>query len=316
VALSSPCAFSVDDILMSLFSLVSKIRPRALILGALRQWMQQRVSSKAAALAMYMIFSLAPMLILVMAVAAVFFGDQTVRVELVERLRDLVGERGAEVIQIVLASAHESKGGWAAALLSIVVLMLSATSAFHELKQSLDELWWASPDTPPRVQAQARRPASGIRMLVQARVRAFALVLVLALFLLASLMASAALSTLQHHYGELWTHASMVLVGDYLARVFSFVIVVALFAVVFKLLPDSDAPWLHVIPGAMVTAGLFLIGKWGIGLYLSHSSIASAYGVTGSVVVLLLWIYYSSLMFFFGAVLTRQYVLQMAEGSA
>jgi len=194
--------------------------------------------------------------------------------------------------------------------------MLSATSAFNELKQSLDELWQASPDAHPRAQAKTRRPVSGIRMLVQARVRAFALVLVLALFLLASLMASAALSALQHHYGELWTHTTVVAVGDYLARVFSFAIVVALFAVVFKLLPDSDAPWLHVIPGSIVTAGLFLIGKWGIGLYLSHSSIASAYGVTGSVVALLLWIYYSSLMFFFGAVLTQQYVLQMAEGSA
>jgi len=290
---------------MPVFSAVRRIRPRALMLDALRQWSRQRVSSKAAALAMYMIFSLAPMLILMLAVAAVFFGEQTVRAELVERLRDLVGVRGAEVIQIVLASAHESKGGWVAALLSIVVLMFSATSAFNELKQSLDELWQGDAASP--------RPMSGIRTLVQARVRAFALVLVLVLFLLLSLMASAALGALQNYGGELWTHTTVMQASAYLSRFFSFAIVVALFAVVFKLLPDSDAPWLHVIPGAMVTTGLFSLGKWGIGFYLSHSSIASAYGVTGSVVVLLLWIYYSSLMFFLGAVLTRQYVLQVAQ---
>jgi len=139
--------------------------------------------------------------------------------------------------------------------------------------------------------------------------------LVLVLFLLLSLMASAALGALQNYGGELWTHTTVMQASAYLSRFFSFAIVVALFAVVFKLLPDSDAPWLHVIPGAMVTTGLFSLGKWGIGFYLSHSSIASAYGVTGSVVVLLLWIYYSSLMFFLGAVLTRQYVLQVAQDS-
>jgi len=282
------------------------IRFKALILDSISQCSRQRASSKAAALAMYMIFSLAPMLILVIAVAGLFFGEQAVRAELVERLRDLMGDRGAEIVQIVLASAYESSGGWIAALLSVVVLMFSATTAFHELKQSLDELW----DVHSGPQAS---PSDGLRDVMRARLRAFGLVLILALFLLISLTISAMLNTLHNHYGALWTHAALVVASDYLSQLFSFAIVVALFAVVFKLLPNAGTPWLHVIPGAVVTAGLFLTGKWAIGLYLGYGGVASAYGAAGSVVALLLWIYYSSLIFFFGAVLTRQYVLQTSE---
>jgi len=285
-----------------LFSL-SKIRPKALILDAAKQWARQRASSKAAALALYMIFSLAPMLILVIAVAGVFFGEQAAQAELIERLHTLTGQRGAELIQIVLASAYESQGGWIAALLSIMVLIFSATSAFSELKQSLDELWDVEIST-----------QTSLRGLVQTRLRAFGLVLVLALFLLISLAASATLAALQHYDGEFLAHtATLMVASDIASWLFSFVIVAALFAVVFKLLPEVGAPWLHVIPGALVTAALFLVGKWAIGLYLSHGRIASAYGAAGSVVALLLWIYYSSLIFFFGAVLTRQYALQMLD---
>src|SRR5690606_8408513 len=234
-------------------------------------WSRQRASSKGAALALYMVFSLAPMLILVIAVAGAFFGEDAVRAELVGQLRDLIGERGAEVIQIVLASAHESGSGLLAAFISLGVLLFSATTAFNELKQSLDELW----EVPPSQD-------KALSQLVRARLRAFGLILVLALFLLVSLAVNAALAAMRSYYGALWSSSAFAALADALSNLFSFAVVTALFAVVFKLLPRVWVPWRHVVPGAVVTAALFLVGKWVIGWYLSKGSVASAYGAAGS----------------------------------
>lgn len=282
------------------------LRPRhiqCLAVESAKQWSRHRASSKGAALALYMVFSLAPMLILVIAVAGAFFGEEAVRAELVGQLRDLTGERGAEVVQTVLASAHESGSGGLAALISIAVLVFSATTAFNELKASLDELW----EVPPEA-------ASGIKHMVRARLQAFGLVLVLALFLLISLTVNAGLAATRRHYGELWSHSAFAQAGELVASTFSFAVVTALFAVVYKLLPSVRIDWRDVIPGALVTAILFLVGKWGIGLYLGRDSVASAYGAAGSVIALLLWIFYSSQIFFFGAVFTRQYALLREKG--
>ena len=274
-----------------------------LVVDSFKQWSLHRASSKGAALALYMVFSLAPMLILVIAVAGVFFGEEAVQAELVGQLRDLTGERGAEVVQTVLASAQESGSGGLAALISIGVLIFSATTAFNELKGSLDELW----DVPPTA-------SGGIRGLVRARLQAFGLILVLALFLLISLVVNAALAAAQRHYGAFWEFSAFAYVGEMVAFCFSFAVVTALFAVVYKLLPSVPISWRDVIPGAIVTAMLFLVGRWGIGLYLGQDSIASAYGAAGSVIALLLWIFYSSQIFFFGAVFTRQYSLLREKG--
>ena len=283
-------------------TLLRFLRPRelfGLLKDSANQWSRHRASSKGAALSLYMVFSLAPMLILVIAVAGAFFGEEAVRSELFGQVRDLTGERGAEVIQTVLASAHESGKGWLAALFSISVLVFSATTAFAELKASLDELWEADPDQ-----------SSGIQGLVRSRMLSFGLVLVLGLFLLLSLMVNAALGVARGYYGDLWTNSYVAIVGEWISSLFSFAVVTALFAVVFKLLPSANVLWRHVIPGAVVTAALFLIGKWGIGLYLGNGAATSAYGAAGSLIALLLWIYYSAQIFFFGAVFTRQYSLR------
>ena len=176
------------------------------------------------------------------------------------QLRDLTGERGAEVIQTVLASAHESGGGWIAALISIFVLIFSATTAFAELKASLDELWDVS----------ARQ--KGLQGMVRSRMLSFGLVLVLALFLLISLTVNAGLAAARAStHGDLWTASSFAVVAEWISNLFSFSVVVALFAVIFKLLPSARITWRDVIPGAIVTAALFLVGKWGIGVYLSRA---------------------------------------------
>ena len=274
-----------------------------LLMDSINQWSDRRASSRARRWR-YMVFSLAPMLILVIAVAGAFFGEDAVRSELFTQLRDLTGERGAEVIQTVLASAHESGGGWIAALISIFVLIFSATTAFAELKASLDELWDVS----------ARQ--KGLQGMVRSRMLSFGLVLVLALFLLISLTVNAGLAAARKYYGDLWTASSFAVVAEWISNLFSFSVVVALFAVIFKLLPSARITWRDVIPGAIVTAALFLVGKWGIGVYLSRGAAVSAYGAAGSLIALLLWIYYSAQIFFFGAVFTRQFALRFGKARA
>lgn len=273
-----------------------------LLMDSAKQWSSHRASSKGAALALYMVFSLAPMLLLVIAVAGAFFGEEAVRSELFAQLRDLIGERGAEVIQTVLASAHESGSGWIAAMVSIGVLIFSATTAFAELQASLDELW--------EVQANQK---SGIKGLVRSRLLSFGLVLVLALFLLVSLTVNAGLAAARGIYGSLWANSTFSIVAEWASNLFSFSVVAALFAVIFKLLPSAKISWPDVIPGAVVTAALFLLGKWGIGLYLSRGAAVSAYGAAGSLIALLLWIWYSAQIFFFGAVFTRQFALRFGK---
>ncbi|AVJ29862.1 YihY/virulence factor BrkB family protein [Achromobacter spanius] len=273
-----------------------------LLMDSAKQWSSHRASSKGAALALYMVFSLAPMLLLVIAVAGAFFGEEAVRSELFAQLRDLIGERGAEVIQTVLASAHESGSGWIAAMVSIGVLIFSATTAFAELQASLDELW--------EVRANQK---SGIKGLVRSRLLSFGLVLVLALFLLVSLTVNAGLAAARGIYGSLWANSTFSIVAEWASNLFSFSVVAALFAVIFKLLPSARISWPDVIPGAVVTAALFLLGKWGIGLYLSRGAAVSAYGAAGSLIALLLWIWYSAQIFFFGAVFTRQFALRFGK---
>jgi len=271
--------------------------PVALLIDSARQWSRHRASSKGAALALYMMLSLAPMLILVIAMAGTFFGEDAVRMELVGQLRSLVGERGAEAIQIVLASAHESGSGWLAALISVMLLVVGATTAFAELKRSLDELWEVPPGS----------AAGGLSGMVRERVLSFGVVLALALFLLLSLALNATLAGLRHYYAAWWDMSVFATLADWASNLFSFAIVTALFAVVYKILPAVHIPWRDVLPGAVMTAALFLVGKWGIGLYLGRGAAVSAYGAAGSVIALLLWIYYSAQIFFFGAVLTREY---------
>ena len=214
------------------------------------QWSKHRAASQGAALALYMVFSLAPMLILVIAVAGFFFGEEAVRDELVMQLRDLMGEQGAEVIQTVLASAQESKSGLIAALVSVGLLIFSATTAFAELQSSLDDMW----------EVPERQQPDGIVGFVRSRFLSFGLVLVLALFLLFSLVVNAALAAAKTYYGVLWENSAFATVAGVIAWLFSFSVVTALFAVVYKLLPSTKLSVLarrdswrhpdgHAVPG-------------------------------------------------------------------
>lgn len=274
-------------------------RSAQVLIGAARQWSVHRAASKGAALSFYTLFSMAPVLVLVISIAGLFFGEQAARGEIFGHIKGLVGDQGAAAVETVLAATKRSGHGLFAAITAVALLVVGATSAFSELKSSLDELW----EVPPRQQ-------SGLWGLLRARLLSFSLILVLAFLLLVSLIVNAALAVVQRFWGEIWAGAGFFApVAQAVSSVFAFAVVSLLFGTIFKMLPETRVAWRDVALGAVVTAMLFSLGKRFIGLYLGSSAVASSYGAAGSVVALMLWIYYSAQIFFFGALVTRQYAL-------
>lgn len=270
--------------------------------AAIQAWFEHRAASKGAALSFYMLFSLAPILVLVISIAGLFFGAEAARGEIFAQLNGLVGEQGAAAIQGILAATHRAGGSGVAAAIAFGILIVGATSAFAELKSSLDDIWHAPPPA-----------GAGWKTLLRARVLSFSIVLALAFMLLVSLVVNAALAVVDRFWGALWTASWFAPVADAISTAFSFAVVTALFAVIFKMLPNARIAWRDVTMGALITALLFAVGKRLIGLYLGNSAVASSYGAAGSVVALMLWVYYSAQIFFFGAELTRQYALQFGS---
>lgn len=271
---------------------------KKILLESFKSWLDHRASSKGAALAFYTLFSLTPILILVIAVAGYFFGAQAAQGEIIGQIQGLVGPHGAQAIQALLAAAHNPTSGLIATVSAIALLLVGMTSAFAELKDSLDEIW----NVPqPR--------ASAIMTLLRTRLLSFGIVLALALMLLISLVISAALAVLERYIANIGGGGSLVVLS-FLSSLISFSIIAALFAVIYKTLPDAPLSWRDVWIGAVVTALLFTLGKYLIGLYLGNSDVASSFGAAGSLVALLLWIYYSAQIFFLGAEFTRQYALR------
>jgi membrane protein len=214
----------------------------------------------------------------------------------------LMGGQGADAIKTILAGARHENHGLAGAV-SLVLVLVSATSAFAELKDSLDELW----EVPPSAR-------SGLWGVVRERFLSFGLILVLALMLLASLAVSTALAAL----GNLWgggADSPFRIISLIVSNTVSFLVVTALFAVIFKYLPATKITWKDVFLGALITAILFTVGKSLIGFYVAHANISSSYGAAGSVVILITWIYYSAHIFFYGSLVTYEYAHRLGSRS-
>lgn len=271
-------------------------KARGVIVDAIKQWVDDRAGSKGAALAYYTLFSLSPMLIIVLAIAGAVFGEDAARGAIFQKLHGLVGADGAQAIQILLSNARNPKAGVAATIIALVLLAIGATTVFGELKESLDDIWRAP-----------KSSQSGITHSLRTRLLSFSIILVLAFLLLASLAVNAALSVLEKYLGGFWAESAYVL--QLLSSLLSFVVMAALFAAVYKLLPQQQLSWSDVAIGSLITALLFSFGKKLIGVYLGNSHMIGSYGATGSVIALLLWVYYSAQVFFLGAELTRQYAL-------
>jgi membrane protein len=271
----------------------------ALIKDAANGWSVHRASRIGAALAFYTVFSLGPILLLAVAVAGFFFGQHAARSEIHQQIGTLIGAKAAAEVQTVLQRAHRPAAGIVATAISVVTLLFSADVALVELKSGLDEIW--------SVPSETRR---WYWEYLLSRLLSIALILSLGFLLLASLLFSAALGALAG------LSRGIFIVGLVLRStnaILSFGLAVLLFATVFKVLPSVRLTWKDVLVGALITAVLFTVGKFAIGLYLGSSTVASTYGAAGSVIVLLLWVYYSAEVFLFGAELTRGYACRFGS---
>ncbi len=264
-----------------------------LLLRAGRTWIDEDAPAMGAAIAYYTVFSLAPLLVIVIAIAGALLGREAVQGQVVNEISGLVGAEGARLVQDLLASASDTGRGLAAGLVSAGVLLVGATTVFAQLKSSLDRIWQVPPQARP----------SGLWALLRARLVSFGLVLGVAFLLMASLAVSAALAALGTWAGGLapgWEPALQALHMAVSLAVFT-----ALFALIYKLLPSVRIAWRDVWVGAGVTALLFEAGKLAIGLYLGKSGVTRAFAAAGSLVVVLVWVYFAAQVFLLGAAFTR-----------
>ena len=266
------------------------------ILGLLKQtvneWLDDRGFTRSASLSYYTVFSIAPLLLIAVAVAGFVFGKDAVTGQLHQELQGIVGDEGATAIQEMMKSASKPGRGVLASLLGFTMLVVGATGAFVELQDTLNDMWGVD-----------KNKSSGVIGFLRARVLSLAMVVVIAFLLLVSLVVSTALSALG-------SYSASALPGWELALqvanvLFSFVVITVLFAAMYKLLPNVSIAWKDVWLGAAFTSILFAIGKLLIGLYLGKTSVSSSYGAAGSFAVLLIWVNFSSMILFFGAEFTQ-----------
>lgn len=276
-------------------------RLKFIVIESINAWIDHRASSKGAALAFYTLFSMIPILLLAIAIVGYFFGAEHAQSEITMRLRALIGHDSTQAILALLETTQDPATGLITTTLASILLLLTTTSVFAELKGSLDELWGLD----------KFRHSAFIEFL-RTRLLAFTLVLVLALLLLISIIVSAALVLVEGYINWVWG-SSIVLIATTSASLISFGVTASMFAVIFKTLPDTVLSWRDAWIGATFTALLFSLGKYGIGLYLGNSNVVASFGAAGSLVALLLWVYYSAQIFFLGAEFTRQYALHFGS---
>lgn len=262
---------------------------------AVLSWKADYAPSMGAALAYYTVFSVAPLLLIVISVAGLVFGEEAARGEIMVQLSGLMGEQGARAVQGMLESVNKPKEGIVATVIGIALLVVGATTVFGELQDALDRIW----------RAPARDGGSGWLNLLRVRLLSFSLIMGLGFLLMVSLVASAALAAL----GKWWApvFGRWALLGQAVDFCLSFVMITVGFAMIYKFMPRVRVQWRDVWVGAAVTALLFTIGKYLIGLYIGKSSVASGYGAAGSLVVVLVWVYYSAQIFLLGAEFTWVY---------
>jgi membrane protein len=260
----------------------------SLVRAAARAWSDDYAPSMGAALSYYTLFSIAPLLLIVIGVAGLVFGAEAARGEIFGQLRGMMGDEGAAAVERLLQSAGHPMEGTLATLAGFAALLLGASTVFNELQNDLDRIWRAPP--PPK----ARR-FSGPLNLVRARLLSFGMILGIAFLLMVSLVLSAMLSA----FGK-WA-------GQAAEAGLSFALMTAAFALIYKVIPRARVAWRDVWVGAAFTALLFAAGKFLIGVYIGRSSIASAFGAAGSLVVVMVWVYYSAQIFLLGAEFTRLY---------
>jgi membrane protein len=276
------------------------VTPWSLLRDAADAWITDRCASMGAALAYYTLFSLAPLLLIVVSIAGLFFGAEAARGEVQDQLQGLLGPAGASAVQDLLASANWPAGSLLATAGGVLLMLVGATTVFAELQGTLDHIWQA-----PSTQAP------GWWALLRARLLSFGLILGVGFLLIVSLLVSAAMAAVQ----KLWSPwlGSWSTWVDLIGAFVGFALMTALFAMIYKMMPRTRIAWQDVWLGAAMTSGLFLIGRQLIGLYIGHGAVTSGFAAAGSLVAVLVWVYYSAQIFLFGAELTWIYAHQLGS---
>ncbi len=265
-----------------------------LLKSATKNWIADNAQRLGAALAFYTVFAVSPLFIIAIFVASLVFDQTAVRAALFDQVADLAGQKGARALESALAASLPHQQGVFATMVAVITWFVMATGVFMELQAALNRIWGVEP-----------RPGQGIWGFLKARLLSFAMVMVIGFLLLVSLVVSAVLAALAGYVSALVPRFDMLMM---IANgIVSFGVITLLFAGVFKVLPDVKISWGDVWIGAGVTALLFTGGKFLLGLYLGQNSTVSAYGAAGSLVLILLWVYYSAQILFFGAELTQAY---------
>jgi membrane protein len=265
-------------------------------------WMEDNALRLSASLAFYSVFSLAPLLVIAVSIAALIFNEQTVRDQISAQLEALAGARAADALEALLVTtAAQKRTGAVAAIVGIAAMVFVASGVFAELKDALNTIWGV-----------VVKPGRAWLQLIRDRFLSFSMVLSIGFLLLVSLLLSATLTAISKYMN--WLLPLPAFVWQTLDLVGSLVVITVLFAMIFKILPNVRIGWHDVWIGAVVTSLLFVLGKFLIGFYLGASSITSAYGAAASVVIVLLWVYYSACILFFGAEFTKVYACKFGPG--
>jgi membrane protein len=258
------------------------------------RWSERQAPRLGASVAFYSILSFAPMLVLVTALIALVFGHESAQAALINDARQWIGDRGAETVQTLLKNAQQPASGILATVLAFITLLFGASAVFIELQDALNLMWDVS-----------ERNATSLMGLIRQRLFSFGMVLSVGFLLLIFLIISAGLAFVGHYFGQFVPMPPVILQA--INFITSFVAISGLFALMFKYVPAAKISWKDVSIGAVGTAFLFSIGKFLLGLYLGQAGVGSTYGAAGSLVAVVVWIYYSAQIFFFGAEFTRVY---------
>jgi membrane protein len=272
----------------------------SLLKEAATDWSHDRAPRLGAALAYYTVFSMVPLLIIIIAVIGMVFGQEAAQSSIMEQIRTLVGDQSAVALKEMIERANQPSTGILSTVIAIGTLLIGASAFFGELQAALNTVWGLEP-----------KEGLGIWGFVKSRFLSLATVLGTAFLLLVSLVLSTALSALGTWFGGLLPLPEFVLQA--INVLLSFAVITGLFALIFKVLPDAHIAWRDVTIGAALTSALFTIGKFAISLYLGKSSVGSAYGAAGSLVILLVWVYYSAQILLYGAEFTQVYANRRGE---
>ncbi len=266
------------------------------------EFLEDNAIKLSASLAYYTIFSLAPMLIVIISLTGIFLGNQAVQGELYQQIRMYVGDEAALQIQSMIGDADVIKEGLKATVIGIVTMLIGATGVFAEIQSSINFMWGIKP-----------KPRRSILKYLFDRLLSFLILVGMGIILFISLAINSIITGFSNRINDLFPFFPIEF-ANHVNSVFIFIILTLLFWVIFKVLPDAIIHWKDALIGSLFTSILFLIGKWGIGFYLSYISLGSTYGAAASLVIILLWIYYSAIIIYFGAEFTHMYSLHAGKG--